>query len=399
MQKEIREQKQEEQLYFQDKLPEEIRKELTPELLKQYYLWDEIIKREIQLHPCSVFPIIEEVFHKKYPENVKTELISTEYAVSRIHKNGEKILQSIYSDLVIRVGMELYHLECQMHETGDMVLRMLEYDVHIALSHRDIEADKEGKEKGNNVSNRNRHFSLEMPKSVILYLDNSISKSEYEECTIHFQDGGSYTYRVPVMRVQQYSPEMIEEKRLHILIPFLPIRFRDAIKSKSEEKRRKAQKNLTELLEECILILNHEKENGILTEEERNDITEFLSCACEHLYGGDAEVIREVHQIMEPIVWLRREMEQRNKELEKDIKDLQKSNTDLQKDKQDLQKDKQDLQENNKVLQEKMEKGLCNLIRKLQIEGKNQEEAQRTLEELFALSVTEAKEKVKLYWS
>ena len=64
-----------------------------------------------------------------------------------------------------------------------------------------------------------------------------------------------------------------------------------------------------------------------------------------------------------------------------------------------MQKDKQDLQKNNKALQEKMEKGLCNLIHKLQTEGKNQEEAQRTLEELFALSATEAKEKVKLYWS
>ena len=276
---------------------------------------------------------------------------------------------------------------------------------------------------------------------VPFFYRNSTNKSEYEECTIHFQDGDDYQYRVPIMRVQQYSPKLIGEKHLHMLIPFLPIRFREAIKGKSAEKRREAQKDLTELLTECIIILNHEKENGILTEGERNDISEFLACACEHLYGGDAEVIGEVHKIMEPVVWLRREMEQRNKELEKDIQDLQKgyadlqksntdlqksntdlqkSNTDLQKSNTDLQKSNTDLQKSNvnlqnsntslqknnrdlqkdkQDLQEKMENGLKNLIHKLQEEGKNRDQVLSSLEELFSLSTAEAEEKVEHYWN
>lgn len=385
MQKEIREGNQEEQLYFQNELPEEIVKELTPELLKQYYLWDEIAKREAQLHPRSLLPVLEEVFHKKFPKDVKMELLPTEYAVSRIHKNGEKILQSICSDLVIKVGKELYHLECQMKETGDMVLRMMEYDIHIALTHSNEAMERE-------------NFTLNMPKSVILYLGNSQCASDYEECTICFQDGGTYVYRVPVMRVQKYTTEMIGEKHLYMLIPFLPIRFRSAINSKSEETRKKAQNDLTELLRECIIILNHEKENGILTEVERNDITEFLSCACEHLYGGNAEVIKEVHNIMKPIVWLRREVEQWNKELEKDIQDLQKTNTDLQKDKQNLEKTNTDLQKDKQDLQKQMENGVKHLIHKLQEEGASREKAISTLKEFFSLTTAEAEEKVKRYW-
>lgn len=32
-------------------IPDEILEELTPEIIKQYYIWDEVMKREIELHP------------------------------------------------------------------------------------------------------------------------------------------------------------------------------------------------------------------------------------------------------------------------------------------------------------------------------------------------------------
>lgn len=35
-----------------------------------------------------------------------------------------------------------------------------------------------------------------------------------------------YVYRVPILKVQSYSLEEIEKKRLGILVPFLPLRFR-----------------------------------------------------------------------------------------------------------------------------------------------------------------------------
>lgn len=36
-----------EETLFQEGLPEEILKELTPEIRRQYFLWDEILKREV----------------------------------------------------------------------------------------------------------------------------------------------------------------------------------------------------------------------------------------------------------------------------------------------------------------------------------------------------------------
>lgn len=87
---------------FQNRLPEEIVKELTPEVRRQYFLWDEIMKREIELYPWLIFPVIKESFRKEYPVDEKIVLLSTEYTVSRIHEKGEKLLHAIRSDLLLK---------------------------------------------------------------------------------------------------------------------------------------------------------------------------------------------------------------------------------------------------------------------------------------------------------
>lgn len=120
---------------FQDSLPEEIVRELTPEVRRQYFLWDEIMKREIELYPKLILPVVKEIFRREYPEGGKVTLLSTECTVSRIHERGEKLLHGIRSDLLLKIGRELYHFECQIEKDGKMVFRMLEYDVHIALTH------------------------------------------------------------------------------------------------------------------------------------------------------------------------------------------------------------------------------------------------------------------------
>lgn len=355
--KNVKETTKEGKFLFKEQLPEEILKDLTPELRRQYFLWDEIAKKEIQLYPRMILPLIEEVFHQSYPKNVEIELLSTEYAVRRFCKDGGKLLQSVYSDLLLRVGTDRYHLECQMEEDRNMVLRMLEYDIHIALAH------------GVDTQERSRKgdLKLTMPRSVILYLDHSGKTPDYETCTLCFADGTSHLYKVPVVKVQEYSIQAVKEKHLNMLIPFLPIRFRRAVKSTSLEKREQAKKNLTELVAECIMVLKQEKENGTLIENERNDIAEFLRCACDQLYGGDPEMIVELHGIVEPAIKLRREI----------IQELQGSIADLQEDKENV---------------------ISRLIQKSQTEGKSIKEVQEFLQEIFSLSEEEAKKKVGLYW-
>ena len=180
-------------LLYRDSLPEEILKELTPEVRKQYFLWDEIMKREIELYPRLVLPIVKELFQREYPGDGNIVLLSTEYTVSRIHEKGEKLLHAIRSDLLLRIQSDLYHFECQIEKDGRMIFRMLEYDIHIALTH--------GKEtdKGENMP---QEFAVMFPKSAVLYLGDEGNVPAYETCTLYFQDGTEHVYCIPVMKVQ-----------------------------------------------------------------------------------------------------------------------------------------------------------------------------------------------------
>lgn len=360
----------EEESIYSDQLPEEILKELTPEIRRQYFLWDEILKREVELYPWLILPLIEENFHKKYERNTKIQLLSTEYTISRVHKKGEKLLHSIRADLLLRIGADLYHFECQMKADKTMALRMLEYDSHIALVHG---------------AHRNR---LSFPKSVILYLNHSKNTPDYEQCILHFQDGSSHLYQVPIMKVQSYSLGEIEEKHLNILIPFLPIRFMRRIKTGKGKSRKRLKEDLTEFLAECIMVLNREKENGVLTEHGWNDIAEFLYQACEHLLEDDPELLGEVYEAMEPAIKLNREI----------IKELQDDKNELLQEKNILQQDKIHLSKQLQNRDRKLENGIIKLIHRIKDEGKSAEDAAIALADVFSLDDKEAQAKVKLYW-
>lgn len=107
------------------------------------------------------------------------------------------------------------------------------------------------------------------------------------------------------MKVQDYSLEMIEEKHLTILLPFLPIRFRKYLQHKRVSKE--VRNELTEFIMKCIIIIEREKANETLTELDGEDMIEFLSITCGYLFKNEPDLYREVHEIMNPTIKLTRE--------------------------------------------------------------------------------------------
>lgn len=337
---------------YGDRLPEDILKELTPEARRQYFLWDEIMKREIQLYPHLILPVAKEIFHKEYPGDRNIILLSTEYTVDRVCGVGEKLLGSIRSDILMKIEGDLYHFECQIKKDGKMVFRMFEYDVNIAAAHgKTAEEGKESEEK----------FMISFPKSAVLYLGNEKSVPEYEACGIRFPDGTKHLYRVPVMRVQEYDLREIEEKHLAVLIPFLPIRFKERIKraAKKAAERETVRRDMAEFLSGCLAVLGREREKAVITEMAGKDIGEFLWKACGYLLEEDKELYEMIRVELEPAIKLSREIIQ---ELRKDMEDSYRR-----------------------------------LIEKLESEGKSAEETEDDLMAVFALPRETAREKIRLY--
>lgn len=129
MSKEFKAQENSEKIVYYEGIPEQVIISLPEEQQVQYFIWDEMIKRTAELYPGTLLPVIKESFGKEYPKETTIEFLSTEYIVDRNKGNGVAVLQSIYADLVVRIGKrDVYHFECQIVPKRDMVVRMYEYD-------------------------------------------------------------------------------------------------------------------------------------------------------------------------------------------------------------------------------------------------------------------------------
>ncbi len=109
-------------------------------------------------------------------------------------------------------------MECQSTDDSYMVIRMFEYDVHIALDNVFFSED--------NI------YTVELPQSAVIVLrdDTHFGKSLDANLRVpRYDSSGTYyediQYSVPVCNVAQYSKEEICEKNLLFLTPYYIIRF------------------------------------------------------------------------------------------------------------------------------------------------------------------------------
>ena len=80
----------------------------------------------IEKMPYLAVPLINEVFHTSYPEDVKITQLRNEHQ----QEDGE-----IITDSCLLIGRKMYHIECQSTDDMTMVIRMIEYDFAIGIEH------------------------------------------------------------------------------------------------------------------------------------------------------------------------------------------------------------------------------------------------------------------------
>lgn len=275
---------------------------LPDEISTETQLWDLIIKKATYSSPKLLFPLIYEVYGKKYPQDSTIVPLSTEYSVER---SDTKEISIIKADLTFQVNnSDLYHFECEITYDGQITIRMLEYDLHAALAFRS--------------DTKNTQLVLEFPKSAVLFLQGTTKIPDYLNCQLKFQDGSTHAYRVPTVKVQSYTLEEIREKHLCLLIPFLPIRFRRQIPSdrklrsvKSPEKQhnlekkvQKSKEELTSFFRETILILDQEIAEGFLTETDKKLILMLLQKSMLRISYRNRNLCQEVYNMTEPVLKL-----------------------------------------------------------------------------------------------
>ena len=234
-------------------------------------IFDDVFRTMIEKMPYLAVPLINEVFHTSYPEDVKITQLRNEHQ----QEDGE-----IITDSCLLIGRKMYHIECQSTDDMTMVIRMIEYDFAIGIEH----AEKQG-----------RRYRIEFPKSCVLFLRSSENTPDYLEADVIFPDGKTHVYSIPAIKMADYTKDHIFEKNLLMLLPFYIMRY--------EKKKHDMRKNL-ELLQILLdeydeIRINLEKE---LTEtgkaELYTNLTKLIVKIADHIFEKEEDIRKGIGDVM-----------------------------------------------------------------------------------------------------
>lgn len=183
-------------------------------------IFDDVFRTMLEKMPQLIVPVINEVFHTSYPEDVKIEQHRNEHHT----KEGE-----IITDSCLEIQDKLYHIECQSNPDSTMVIRMIEYDFSIALEN----------------ASKDNGYEMEFPNSCVLYLRHTKTTPDSISMKVKVSDKVSFLYKVPVVKVQEYTKDDIFQKGLLFFLPFYIMRYEKQIPEMKENSE-----ELKELLKE-----------------------------------------------------------------------------------------------------------------------------------------------------
>ncbi len=235
-------------------------------------LFDDIFRTLCEKNPHLLIPLINEAFRKNYPITEKIELLSGEHHI--LSEHGKSLAERI-TDSAIRIGNKIYHLECQSSPDGTMALRMVEYDFHIALE---------------NVEKTSQGYRIRFPESAVLYLRHGKTTPDEIQMEVVFPDNATVTYRVPIIKVQQYTEDDIIGKQLYFLIPYAIMKY--------EHAGKEVLSKISAEYEAFYRGMLDARDEGLLNEYDMSNIIDFTNRLASYLFEENQEMKREVNAVM-----------------------------------------------------------------------------------------------------
>ena len=237
--------------------------------------YDNVFKTMKSKHKRLFISVINDVFGKEYPLDTKVEVLPSEgYLTESETADGSKEIEEQISDFLIKIGSEVYLLECQSYDDGSMAIRIAEYAFIVARQFATWDIG---------------HATIPMPRFSIIYVKRTERTPKTTKITFTFPDGQEVNYESTNVILEEFTKEYIIEKKLFPYIPFYIARYeKDMISEGSIEN---AVRDLKYFRDELICLY----EAGELTENELIDLKGFINTIITHITNGNKNEERLVN--------------------------------------------------------------------------------------------------------
>ncbi len=237
--------------------------------------YDNVFKTMKSKHKRLFISVINETFGKNYSMDAKIETLPSEgYLTESETTDGSKNIEEQISDFVIKIGNEIYLLECQSYDDGSMAIRIAEYAFIVA---RQFAVWDIG------------HATIPMPRFSVIYVKRTEKTPKITTITFTFPDGQEVNYESVNVILEEFTKEYIVEKRLFPYIPFYIARYENDIIS--ENSIENAVEDLNYFRNEMVRL----HKEGELTDDEIVDLMGFVNTIITHIANGNKNEERLVN--------------------------------------------------------------------------------------------------------
>ena len=235
--------------------------------------YDNVFKTMKSKHKRLFISVINDTFGKNYSMDARIETLPSEgYLTESETTDGSKNIEEQISDFVIKIGSEIYLLECQSYDDGSMAIRIAEYAFIVA---RQFAVWDIG------------HATIPMPRFSVIYVKRTENTPKIT--TITFPDGKEVDYESVNVILEEFTKEYIVEKRLFPYIPFYIARYEKDIVS--ENSIENAVEDLNYFRNEMVRL----HQEGELTDDEIVDLMGFVNTIITHIANGNKNEERLVN--------------------------------------------------------------------------------------------------------
>ena len=229
--------------------------------------YDNVFKTMKMKHKRLFISIINDVFKKNYPTDMNVEVLPSEgYLTENETPDGSKEVEEQISDFLIRIGSDVYLLECQSYDDGSMAIRIAEYAFIVARQFATWDIG---------------HATILMPRFSVIYVNRTDRTPKTTTITFTFPDGQTVDYKSDNVILEHFTKEEIVRKRLFPYIPFYIARYEEAITSEGIIDQ--AVNDLIYFRDEMIQ-LHWENE---LSDHEIADLMGFVNTIITHITDGN----------------------------------------------------------------------------------------------------------------
>jgi predicted transposase/invertase (TIGR01784 family) len=236
--------------------------------------YDGILKELLDEFPSeNIIELINNLFEKNYPRDSVVAKLTTES-----HKDGTEQR----SDILFRIGSDMYHAEIQSNDDKDIAFRVFQYSYRAALQHgKTVEMD---------------YLKLDFPKSVVFYLRTKDRTPHEITIELNLPDGNMVTFKIPAKHLKEYSIQDLTDKAMIAFAPYYPMLH--------EGEQLKSPQGLKNLKNDTLFIIDKIKEKADNGEIGRNaaELTiKSLEDILEYVMVKSKVDRKEVDEIMEAV--------------------------------------------------------------------------------------------------